>query len=358
MSDCVIVGGGIMGLLQARFLAQAGWQVTVCEQGEFGKESSWAGGGILSPLYPWRYPDAITRLALRSQQLYPALAQELIDEGCLDPEYTRSGIVILDPDERDAALTWAQHWSIPCEHIQIEKLRALVPGLGANFTKALWFPSLAQIRNPRLMKSLQASCQQAGITLLSNTPVIGLINKNSECRGVQTPTGTINAKIVIICSGAWSARVLENYAQVPIRPVKGQMLMLKGAPNQLTPIVMYQDHYLIPRRDGRILVGSTLEEAGFDKTTTDAARDTLHKIVQSLIPSLENLPIERHWAGLRPGSPNGIPYICKIPGISGLYMNSGHYRNGVVLGLASAQLLTNILLGSVSDLDPTPYQLI
>lgn len=358
MSDCVIVGGGVIGLLLARCLSREGWRVTLCEQGEIGRESSWAGGGILSPLYPWRYPEAVTQLANWSQRFYPQLAEELIQEGNLDPEYTQSGIVILDPQEHDAALAWAQRWSIPCERLDALQLRQQFPGLALEVDHALWFPTLAQIRNPRLVQSLRTSCQKAGVRLLSQTPVLGLAGDQSHCTGVQTVNGIIKADQVIICSGAWSARLLDNYAQVPIRPVKGQMLLLRGVPGQLSSIVMYQDHYLIPRRDGRILVGSTLEECGFDKIPTPDALDTLLAFVQSLFPTLAELPLEQHWAGLRPGSPTGIPYICAIPGTTGLYINSGHFRNGVVLGPASAQLLTDILVGRSPILDPTPYQLI
>jgi glycine oxidase len=133
------------------------------------------------------------------------------------------------------------------------------------------------------------------------------------------------------------------------------MILYRAEPNVVQRIVLSRDRYVIPRRDGRILVGSTTEEVGFDKSTTPAAMQELESEACRLIPALAGYEIEHHWAGLRPGSPNGIPYILQHPRIEGLFINTGHFRNGVVLGLASARLLADMLLGQQPILDPTPY---
>ena len=140
-----------------------------------------------------------------------------------------------------------------------------------------------------------------------------------------------------------------------VEPVKGQMIMFRGEPDRVHRIVLADSHYIIPRRDGRVLAGSTLEKTGFDKSTSEAALEELRDKAVSLVPSLADLPIERQWAGLRPGTREGIPYICSLPQVEGLYLHAGHYRNGVVLGPASVQLLVEQMLGRPCFCDPEPY---
>lgn len=354
----IIIGGGIIGLLTARELALAGQKVTVVDQSAIGTEASWAGGGILSPLYPWRYPDPVNRLAHWSQQHYPRLAQALARESGLDPEWTPSGLLVLDQTEHDEASAWAAAYGLPCESLNAQECAQLEPGLHCPGPRALWFPSLAQIRNPRLVKSLAASCQRHGVDLQASTRVTGVTLRGAQVTRVETESGSLDADKVVIASGAWSARLVSSLGmELPVRPVRGQMILYRAQPGQVRHINLYQGHYLIPRLDGRVLVGSTLEEVEFDKSTTESAREALAQFAVSLFPFLAEVPIETQWAGLRPGSPTGIPYICQIPGLSGLYLNTGHFRNGVVLGLASAHLLTDLVLERTPILDPTPYAL-
>jgi glycine oxidase len=355
----VVIGGGIIGLLTARELALAGHAVSVLDQGRIGAEASWAGGGILSPLYPWRYPDPVNQLAHWSQQHYPALAAELIEEGALDPQWLQSGLLVLDQTEHAAAQNWAQAYGLNCEAITAQDCRQLEPALQVPGAGALWFPSLAQIRNPRLVKSLTQSCARLGVAFREATAVTGVTLRGQQVTAVETPSGRLAVDTVVVASGAWSARLLAGLGmQIPIRPVRGQMIMYHAQPDQVRHINLYEGHYLIPRQDGRILVGSTLEEVEFDKSTTTAAREELVRFAERLFPFLRDLSIELHWAGLRPGSPTGIPYICTVPGMDGLYLNTGHYRNGVVLGYASARLLADLILGRAPILATKPYSLV
>ena len=356
MFDCIVIGGGLIGMLSARELTMAGLRVGLFERGSTGQESTWAGGGILSPLYPWRYPDAVSALASWSQARYPALAEALKTESGIDPEYEHNGLLILDTEQAGQAQQWAKRWHPSLQLVAAEQIRQLEPALGEVPAQAVWMPEVAQMRNPRLARALRKSIENQGVKLFEQTPVKGLLLGEHAVHGLMTEQGEFKADCVVIAGGAWRALLLESTGgSLPVRPVRGQMILYRAEPGVVRRIVLSRDRYVIPRRDGRILVGSTLEEVGFDKSTTRAAMQELESEALRLIPTLTNYKIEHHWAGLRPGSPHGIPYIMQHPRLSGLFINTGHFRNGVVLGPASAHLLADIVLGREPILDPRPY---
>ena len=356
MTDIVVIGAGLIGMMCARELARAGARVTLLERGEAGRESSWAGGGILSPLYPWRYPDAVSVLARWSQQAYPTLVEALREESGIDPERLDSGLLILDAEEKAVARLWADRFGARLELRDSAGVRALEPALGLAVAEALWLPEVGQVRNPRLTQALRGAVLRAGVELREHTEVRSLRIESGRVRGVETATGTIAAEQVVVAGGAWTAGLLADTGlELPVEPVRGQMLLFRAAPDLLRHISLYQGRYVIPRRDGRVLVGSTLERVGFDKATTETARADLHQAALQLVPALADCPLEQHWAGLRPGSPSGIPCVGPHPHCAGLYLNVGHYRNGVVLGPASVRLLVDQLLGRPSFTAPEPY---
>jgi len=357
MSDILVIGGGAIGLLTVRELVRSGADVTLVEMGTIGREASWAGGGIMSPLYPWRHANAVTALSLRSQGHYPQLCARLREETGIDSEFTRSGLLILEPHDQDQALAWGRKHQVRIESLAPDALRATAPGLGFSPTTVLWLPEIAQIRNPRFVKALRHSI--AGrVRIREQEAVVELLLDSGRVVGARTGKATIAADQVVVCSGAWTAQLFERFGYRPdIEPVRGQMILLNAKPGQINRMVLFRDRYLIPRRDGRILIGSTLEHEGFVKATTTEAKADLHRVALELFPSLKHAPIEYHWAGLRPSSPQGIPYIGAYPGIRGLYCNAGHYRNGLVTGPASARLVADLLLGHKPILDPSPYAL-
>lgn len=345
MTDCIIVGGGLIGMLSARELTRRGMKVVLLEKGEMGQESSWAGGGILSPLHPWRYSDKVNELAQIGHHQYAVLADELLQEGGVDPEYIRNGMLVLGSDEVNAARQWAQRWSMRLEEIgSTQALQALSPGVSAQFEHGLWLPDVGQMRNPRLVRSLRASLDALGIEYHQHTPVEKLLLEQGRVHGVVASGRSWHAERVLIAGGAWSAKLLQTCCEAPqISPVKGQMILFKGEPGLLQHILLAENRYLIPRRDGRIVCGSTLEYSGFDKHTSEAVKTELMASAQDIFPALRELTVEHHWAGLRPGSPEGEPYIGEYNGVQGLYINAGHYRNGVILGLGSAQRIAQIM---------------
>ncbi|WP_339486620.1 glycine oxidase ThiO [Pseudomonas sp. EL_65y_Pfl2_R95] len=352
----VIVGGGVMGLLSALNLAKHS-DVVLLESAAVGTEASWAGGGIVSPLYPWRYSDAVTALAQWSQDFYPRLGEQLLAATGIDPEVHSTGLYWLDLDDEDAALAWASSLQKNLKPVDITAVHAAVPALGMGYQRAIHMADVANVRNPRLVKALRAALLQLpNVTLKEHSPVTGFIHKDKRVIGVQTAAGAIMGDHVVLAAGAWSGELLKPLGiELPVEPVKGQMILYKCAEDFLPSMVLAKGRYAIPRRDGHILIGSTLEHEGFDKTPTDIALASLTASAEELLPALADAEVVGHWAGLRPSSPEGIPFIGPVPGFDGLWLNCGHYRNGLVLAPASCQLLADLVQCDVPIIDPAPY---
>lgn len=357
MASVLVVGGGIVGLLTARELAAAGATVTLIEMATTGRAASWAGGGILSPLYPWRYADPVTALVQWSQGAYPGLCAELEAETGMDPEHTRTGLLILDATERVLALDWARRRGVTIETLATPAIRVAEPELAAPPEEALWLPEVAHVRNPRLVKALRRALDKR-VRLCEHEEVVEILVSGGRLVGARTRGGEHRADHLVVCAGAWTARLMASLEQTPaIAPVRGQMVLFHARPGLIRHLVLAGEHYAIPRRDGTLLFGSTLESAGFAATTTASAKEQLHGHALALFPALQRAPLGGHWAGLRPSSPSGIPYIGPHPTIGGLYVNAGHFRNGLVMAPASARLVADLILGREPIVPPSPYRL-
>jgi len=360
MADVVIIGGGLIGMLTAHYLAGTGGKITLFDRGATGKESSWAGGGILSPLYPWRYPQAVTDLAKVSQAHYAGLAEMLREATGIDPEWRQSGLMMLnlEANEQENAEVWARENGYELQLIDVEDAARLQPGIGSECGAGVWMPEIAQIRNPRLLKALRHLLESERVEVVDGHEVTDILIEHARVVGVKAGEMSCRAEQVVVAGGAWSGRIMAKVGmELPVVPVKGQMLLYKAPQGLLEHILLSEDHYLIPRADGRILAGSTLEHKGFDKQTTAQALEELSDYAKRILPALGDYPVERQWAGLRPGTADGIPFIGPCPGVDGLFVNAGHYRNGVVMGLASVELLVALMLQQVTELDAEPYSL-
>lgn len=350
-SDVLIIGAGINGLLSALALARAGISVTVVDQGDFARESTWAGAGILSPLMPWDYGEEINALAERGRALWPGLALALKNNAGLDPEYWACGMLAAGDFDLASAMAWCDTHGWACSTSLPETAVKL-----DTMESRLWLPEVAQARNPRIAKALVAACQNAGVRLLGQSEISGFDFQAGRVTSVRTRTGQIHADTYVVCAGAWSKHLLGNAALgVEIVPVRGQILLFKSAPGTLRHILYRQGRYLVPRLDGHILAGSTLEYAGFDKTATHEARDSLLKFALESLPALAQAELVQQWAGLRPGSPGNVPTISRHPEVANLYLNSGHFRYGVTMAPASAELLSQLVQGQPTTLDAQPY---
>jgi glycine oxidase len=349
--DFVIVGGGVNGLVAALQLLQRGASVTVLERGQTGREASWAGGGILSPLCPWDYPDEVTRLALRGMARFPELAAHLHAETGIDPEYEVRGLLVLPPLDVRKAQDWCSTHDMPS---QLLKAQDEIPGLQG---ECLLLPEVAQARNPRFLRALQQRVRQLGGKIVELCQVRAFLEEGGSVSGMETSTGIFRADHYLLTAGAWCQSLLGKHAlPIALKPVRGQMLLYKFDAPPLKHIVLHDGLYLISRRDGHLLIGSTLEDVGFDARTTDAAREELKARACKLLPELTEMPLVQHWAGLRPGSPGNIPVIGRHPELANLWLNCGHFRYGVTMAPASTEILLNELQNLPQPFDAAPYR--
>ena len=351
-SDVLIIGAGINGLLSALLLAREGLGVTVIDQGAIARESTWAGAGILSPLLPWDYGKEVNALSERGRALWPQLAESLKHETGIDPEYWVCGMLAMGDFDAEAASTWCKTNGWVCLPSPPSKHRHDGPA-----SSMLWLPQVAQARNPRAVQSLEAACRKAGIKIIDHLAVVGFNHEVGRIQAALTHDGEIRADRYIISSGAWSGELLgETGSGLDISPVRGQILLFKANPGLLTHIIYSGGKYLVPRLDGHILAGSTLENVGFDKACTPEAREELLRFALETFPPLKNAERVHQWSGLRPGAPGNVPTISRHPSLDNLFINSGHFRYGVTMAPASAELLTELILDRPTTLEAQPYE--
>ena len=344
-TDVLIVGGGIIGLMTARELLGRGRKVIVVDKGPAGLEASHAAGGILSPMPPWDAPPAIVRLTRLSLNIYPSLAEELLDETGIDPELWSCGLMYL-ADRADQA--WSSDvLPVGAKVMTRSELEEMEPAVSLPEGQHLLLPAIAQINNPWLLEALVASIGMRGGLVLDNTEVSGLRHNKRRICGVETSAGPLDSEQVLVAAGAWTDQLLDTVGvHSGVYPVLGQMISFRLDPGFLNRIVVDGGQYLVPRQDGVILVGSTVENVGFDKHTTDAAVKTLGEFARKRLPALEGQRVVEHWCGLRPASASDVPFIGELGPFQGLYLASGHFRLGITLATGTARLMAEMMCGS------------
>jgi glycine oxidase len=351
------VGGGIVGCMTAMALVDRGYRVTIVERNQIASqtsgESSWAGGGIVFPLLPWMYSAPVNQLTAYGAKSYQQICARLERETGLPTGFINSGFLLLPPYEQTAAIGW-------CEaHQQAYALLNKVdPQLANNHAQpSLWMPEVFQLRPPFLMQALRHWLVQNNVTLLERTelkPLAEIKTLNTW----QTLDGlAIKADKFVVTSGAWSFQLLASVAdKLNIKPMRGQILLYQPAQN-LKQIVYKEDFYMIPRADGLLLAGSTLEDVGFDTRVTESVKAELAKKAEAIMPALKGLPIIKHWSGLRPGTPENLPTISAHPYIENLFLNTGHFRYGLTMAPASARLVAELIMGKLPFMDASPFAL-
>jgi glycine oxidase len=358
--DVLVIGGGIVGAAIAWRLTKDGLAVTLLEKGEIGRESSWAAGGMLTPVHLAEYPPALVGICGASLALYEPLCREVAAASGIDPEYRVTGLLLVVTDDAgdEAAReleAWKRERNQPVERLSRDEAVAAEPNLTPHLRRALRLPDIAQIRNNRMAVALAESAKRKGADIRANSPVTGFLRVPGRVTGVKTPRGDIYAGTTILAAGAWSHELLLPLGlDLKIKPIKGQILLAGGPPDFCRHMILDGESYLIPRADGRILVGSTLEDVGFDKSVILGTIGDLAERGARLMPELAKLPMVTSWAGLRPGTPDRLPYLGKGP-MDGLIVATGHYRNGILLAPITAEIVADLLAGQSSGVDLTPF---
>jgi len=353
-----IIGGGIIGCLTAWRLKQQGMQPVIIERGQLGRESSWAGAGILCPIQPWLYPDDFTHLVDASLAMYPELQKELTERTGISPEWLQSGLMVPffpddEVDHRQAALDWSQRFNWQVRELDTQQARHHEPLLADDVGGALVWPEVAQLRNPRLLAAVDVILKQEQIEIVEQAEVSSLIDVAGRVAGVTLADGrTIHADAVLLAAGSWSGGLAESMGiSLPVQPVKGQIVLLQSEPGVLRHIVKHDSAYFVPRADGRILVGASMEMVGFKSGNTVAEVQSMLNALTRLLPGLGQASIERQWMGFRPGSADGLPFIGPVHERPGLWVASGHYRNGVALAPITAHIISRWMAGEPPEMD-------
>jgi glycine oxidase len=356
--DVLILGGGVIGLTTAYFLAREGVQVEVVDKGDFGQEASWAGAGILPPGNPLHARTPFDQLRAHSAALFPTFSAELRERTGIDNGYMRcGGLEFIAAAGEGTEQEW-QDEGIAYETLDERALARLEPALAPRLGPAHYLPDMAQLRNPRHVRALVAGSHSFGARLRPGCPVHGFERHGDRIRAARTVEGPLLAGRYVLAAGAWTDALLELVGWQPgIHPVRGQIALLNTGAPLFRRILLQGARYLVPRPDGRVLVGSTEEEAGFDKRTTAAAIADLLTLATGLVPALADAHLEHCWAGLRPGSPDGLPFLGAVPGLENLFVAAGHFRSGLQLSPATGLVLKELLLGQPLTVPLEPFRL-
>ncbi len=361
MDDVLIIGGGVIGLSLAYELAQHGAVVRVIDRGPLGGESSWAGAGILPP--GSRHPQAhpLEQLAALSAELHAHWAEQLRAETGIDTGYRRCGGLYLpegeDAGPLDEAMRDLQQGGVEVLALSRAELQREEPALHPGAVQGAWLlPQEAQVRNPRHLKALAAACAQRGVALCAGVPAEEVIVRSGRIEAVRTCLGELRAAQYCVCSGAWSGALAQRCGTpLRIKPVRGQIVLLSSIRPVLRHVVNCGGRYLVPRPDGFTLIGSTEEDAGFDKRTTASAAEELLHFARQWVPALGSAAVERCWAGLRPGTQDGLPYLGPLPALANAFVAAGHFRSGLLLSTGTARVMAQLLRGEAPSIDLTPF---
>lgn len=344
----VVIGAGVAGLSIGWRLRQSGCDVTILERAQAGTGATWASAGMIAAIA--EHPEALSpegELAYRARAMWPAFARDVEDASGMRIGYVESGSLMVAMTSEENA----RHAARAAEDPELEMLsaagaRAMEPMISASVAGALWAPREAHVDNRALGQALARAFLRAGGSLVVNEAVVSIETRAGRAVAARGTFAVHEADVFVLAAGAWSGLIagLPANAVPPVRPVKGEMLALEPPEAAALParVVWGNDVYLVPRGE-RLLVGATLEDAGFDTATTAAAEDWLSSRAVSVMPALRHWRIADHWAGLRPGSPDGLPLLGPST-VSGLFVASGQYRNGILFAPAVAEILSGLVL--------------
>ncbi len=361
MSDAVVVGAGVMGCAVALRLAQRGLAVTIIERGIPGAEASSAAAGILGPQWEADAPGPSLDLGLRSRALYPSFAAELRDLSGIDIGHARSGLLEVPLDDaHEDALKARQAWQVArglsAEIVSGVDLRALEPRLSSRIRMALRLVDEGHVNARSLSRALSQAAAIAGARFVQGRHVRRVLSEGGRVTGVELDSERISAGTVVLAAGSWSSLVEGGGVPPPIvKPARGQMVAIEVRPPLFRHVIAaYGRGYLVPRLDGTVLAGSTLEMVGFRKEVTVAGLADILAMTRALVPDLDHAPVVETWSNFRPYTDDQLPVLGRTE-IAGLVLATGHHRYGILLTPITAQLIAELVTGDEPSVDLTPF---
>jgi glycine oxidase len=353
MPSVIVVGGGVIGCATAYYLAREGADVTVLERGEVSSEASGAAAGVLATLSDHgEHPPFFNQLCDESLRLFdevlPVLAETGIDVrhrsvGLLEPAVAEDEIPALKAQFERHKDRRGVRW------LDGGQARSMEPGLSPETLAAIFTPDTRYLDPQRLTQAFSEAARREGVTICEHEPVSRFLRRGDRLRGVQTANGTYKADEIVITGGPWTTALANKLgANIPVRPVRGQMMSLEGPPRPLQHILMGRA-LVIPREDGQTYVGATLEEIGFRKRNTVSALRALRSGAAAMVPALADAKQRRAWAGLRPATPDALPVMGRIPGWRNAWVSSGHFRTGILLSPLSGKRMAHAIATSSDD---------
>jgi glycine oxidase len=358
-SDVVIAGGGVIGCALAYELAVRGVGVTVLERDTLGAHASTVAAGMLAPLSESASPDARFELGMRSLARFAELAVALKDETGVDIELLPSGtlrVALAEADEIELrrAEKWQRAQGVSVEWLEAATAREREPALAPTIRGALWSDGEQQVNPKRLLVALAQAAGRRGVRFLEGTPMLGLITAGGRVQGVRTPSGMIAAQTVVLAAGPWTGALgAELGLALPVTPKRGQLLHLHATPQPLRHMLGADHCYLVPRADGTIIVGATVEDAGYDRRPSAAGIAYLLGILPYVAPIAATTEFRAVEVGLRPWSADGLPLLGNVTGHAGLVVATGHGRNGILLAPITAQLLARLIVDGRDEIPPS-----
>jgi glycine oxidase len=355
--DVAVVGAGIIGASAAREMALRGLRVVVLEKADRpGRESSAAAGGVLAPNAEAEPGTPLYAMKRRGLDLYPDWVAAIAGESGVDPEFSCDGLlaVALDPaaeaanEKREA---FVRRSGFRAERLASKEALAREPALAGGVRSAVYFPDEGRVDNARLSEAVALAAHRRGVEFRCGNPALSLLRSGSRVTGVRTPVGDVAAGTVVLAAGAWSPRVEGLPFPIPVKPVRGQIVVLRAPAPPIGSVVSCDEVYAVPRNDGRLLIGATVEDVGFDKSVTAGAVRWLLEGAARFLPGVDALPVETSWAGLRPEAADHLPIVGRAPGAVGLVLATGHFRAGIVLAPLTARAVAAVVAGEPLEAD-------
>jgi glycine oxidase len=355
----IVIGGGIIGCSVAWRLAAEGIATTVLERGRVGQEASWAAAGMIAPQAEADGPGPFFDFCMRARDAFEAIVDRLVRDGGVDPEYDRAGIlyVALDADERvqlERRARWQRIVGATVEELSGAEARRVEPMLSPEVVYAIHMPTNRRTDNRKLTQAYAAAASKAGAEFVEGARVEALALRG-ECAdgavmqadGVVMDDGSIRgADVVVNAAGSWAGEIRGLEAdRVKLRPVRGQIVCFAVTPGAIGPALFSLRGYLVPRRDGRLLAGSTMEEAGYNKSVTLAGLDKIARGAAAIAPALGAAAFREAWAGLRPATRDLLPVLGFSPSVSNVLWAAGHFRSGILLSAITGEIIADLVKG-------------